>query len=162
MSSRARGSTARCCGPALIDELVVYLAPAVLGDPARGMFDIGAPLASLAARVELEFTSIDRIGDDVRLVARVRRQRIDRNVAAIARRNGADVHRNRAGHRRRSSHAIGAATAFRMRVDARALDTADIAIGESVAVSGLLPDRRRRAKAIACTSTCRRETLPAA
>jgi diaminohydroxyphosphoribosylaminopyrimidine deaminase/5-amino-6-(5-phosphoribosylamino)uracil reductase len=61
----------------LIDELVVYLAPAVLGDPARGMFDIGAPLASLAARVEVDFTSVDRIGDDVRLVARVRRQRID-------------------------------------------------------------------------------------
>jgi hypothetical protein len=41
------------------------------------MFDIGAPLASLAARVEVDFTSVDRIGDDVRLVARVRRQRID-------------------------------------------------------------------------------------
>jgi len=62
----------------LIDELVVYLAGAVLGDPARGMFDIGAPLASLAERVELEFTAIDRIGDDVRLVARVRRQNGDR------------------------------------------------------------------------------------
>ena len=62
----------------LIDELVVYLAGAVLGDPARGMFDIGTPLASLAERVELEFTAADRIGDDVRLVARVRRQRMDR------------------------------------------------------------------------------------
>ena len=58
----------------LIDELVVYLAAAVLGDPARGMFDLGAPLASLGERVELDFTSLDRIGDDVRLVARVRRQ----------------------------------------------------------------------------------------
>ena len=64
----------------LIDELVVYLAGAVLGDPARGMFDIGAPLASLAERVELEFTAIDRIGDDVRLVARVRRQNGDRSL----------------------------------------------------------------------------------
>ena len=57
----------------LIDELVVYLAGAVLGDPARGMFDLGAPLASLAGRVHLEFTAVDRIGDDVRIVARVRR-----------------------------------------------------------------------------------------
>jgi len=64
----------------LIDELVVYLAGAVLGDPARGMFDIGAPLASLAERVELEFTAIDQIGDDVRLVARVRRQNGDRSL----------------------------------------------------------------------------------
>ena len=62
----------------LIDELVVYLAGAVLGDPARGMFDIGVPFASLAERVEIEFTAVDRIGDDVRLVARVRRQGRDR------------------------------------------------------------------------------------
>lgn len=62
----------------LIDELVVYLAGAVLGDPARGMFDIGAPLDSLADRVELDFTAVDRIGDDVRLVARVRRHDGDR------------------------------------------------------------------------------------
>ena len=57
----------------LIDELVVYLAPSLIGDPARGMMDLGTPLASLAERVRLDWTSIDRIGDDLRIVARVRR-----------------------------------------------------------------------------------------
>jgi len=55
----------------LIDELVVYLAPAVLGDPARGMFQYAEPLASLAQRVELSWHSIDRVGEDLRIVARV-------------------------------------------------------------------------------------------
>jgi diaminohydroxyphosphoribosylaminopyrimidine deaminase/5-amino-6-(5-phosphoribosylamino)uracil reductase len=58
----------------LLDELVVYLAGAVIGDPARGMFDLRTPLASLAGRVNLDWTSIDRVGDDLRIVARVRRE----------------------------------------------------------------------------------------
>jgi diaminohydroxyphosphoribosylaminopyrimidine deaminase/5-amino-6-(5-phosphoribosylamino)uracil reductase len=56
----------------LVDELVVYLAGAIVGDPARGMFEFPAPLESLAARVPLEWMSVDRIGTDVRIVARVR------------------------------------------------------------------------------------------
>ena len=59
----------------LIDELVVYVAPAVIGDPARGMFDCAAPLSSLAERVNLEWTSVDRVGDDLRIIARIRRYR---------------------------------------------------------------------------------------
>ena len=57
----------------LVDELVVYLAPAVIGDPARGMFECAAPLDSLAARVNLDWMSVDRLGADLRIVARVRR-----------------------------------------------------------------------------------------
>jgi len=57
----------------LVDELVVYLAPAVIGDPARGMFECAAPLDSLAARVNLDWMSVDRFGSDLRIVARVRR-----------------------------------------------------------------------------------------
>ena len=57
----------------LIDELVVYVAPAVIGDPARGMFDFPAPLSSLAERVNLEWTSVDRVGDDLRIIARIRK-----------------------------------------------------------------------------------------
>ena len=57
----------------LVDELVVYLAPAVIGDPARGMFECAAPLDSLAARVNLDWMSVDRVGADLRIVARVRR-----------------------------------------------------------------------------------------
>lgn len=64
----------------LIDELLVYVAGAVIGDPARGMFEATAGLASLAQRVTLDFTSIERIGEDLRIMARVRR---------------ADVHRHR-------------------------------------------------------------------
>lgn len=56
----------------LIDELLIYLAPAVIGDAARGMFEFTGPLASLAERVRLEWTSIERIGDDLRILARVR------------------------------------------------------------------------------------------
>jgi diaminohydroxyphosphoribosylaminopyrimidine deaminase / 5-amino-6-(5-phosphoribosylamino)uracil reductase len=56
----------------LIDEVLLYLAPAIIGDPARGMFDFARPLASLRDRVTLEWTSVDRIGEDLRIVARVR------------------------------------------------------------------------------------------
>jgi diaminohydroxyphosphoribosylaminopyrimidine deaminase/5-amino-6-(5-phosphoribosylamino)uracil reductase len=58
----------------LIDELVVYLAPSIVGEPARGMFEFSAPLESLAARVPLEWVSVDAVGADVRIVARVRAQ----------------------------------------------------------------------------------------
>ena len=57
----------------LIDEVVIYVAGAIIGDPARGMFEAQAPLASLAERIDVEWSSIDRIGDDLRLVARMRR-----------------------------------------------------------------------------------------
>jgi diaminohydroxyphosphoribosylaminopyrimidine deaminase/5-amino-6-(5-phosphoribosylamino)uracil reductase len=55
----------------LVDEFLVYVAPSVLGDPARGMFDFAPPLASLAARVPLAWHSVDRLGDDLRLILRV-------------------------------------------------------------------------------------------
>jgi diaminohydroxyphosphoribosylaminopyrimidine deaminase/5-amino-6-(5-phosphoribosylamino)uracil reductase len=55
----------------LIDELIVYVAPRVLGDGARGMFAVPA-LASLVDAWRLTFDEIHAIGDDVRIVARVR------------------------------------------------------------------------------------------
>jgi len=51
-----------------VDELLVYLAPSLLGD-ARAMFDLPAPDA-LDARRRLRFHSVERVGDDVRLLAR--------------------------------------------------------------------------------------------
>jgi diaminohydroxyphosphoribosylaminopyrimidine deaminase/5-amino-6-(5-phosphoribosylamino)uracil reductase len=54
----------------LLDELLLYVAPAVIGDPARGSFERSAPLAALAQRAELAFDSVDRVGDDLRIVAR--------------------------------------------------------------------------------------------
>jgi diaminohydroxyphosphoribosylaminopyrimidine deaminase / 5-amino-6-(5-phosphoribosylamino)uracil reductase len=58
-------------GDGLVDELLVYVAPSVLGDPARGMFELAAPLTSLSARVPLEWHGIERIGADLRVIARV-------------------------------------------------------------------------------------------
>jgi len=54
----------------LVDEILLYVAPAVLGDPARGMFERGAPLSSLAARSEFAWHDVQRIGGDLRIVAR--------------------------------------------------------------------------------------------
>ncbi|MGN6665781.1 MAG: bifunctional diaminohydroxyphosphoribosylaminopyrimidine deaminase/5-amino-6-(5-phosphoribosylamino)uracil reductase RibD, partial [Trinickia sp.] len=53
-----------------VDELLIYLAPSLLGAGSAGMFDLAAP-AVLEARTRLVFHSIDRIGDDMRIVARL-------------------------------------------------------------------------------------------
>ncbi len=54
----------------LVDELLLYLAPVLLGDVARGMFDL-PELADLAGRHELKFSDIRRVGADLRLLARI-------------------------------------------------------------------------------------------
>ncbi|RYY75216.1 MAG: bifunctional diaminohydroxyphosphoribosylaminopyrimidine deaminase/5-amino-6-(5-phosphoribosylamino)uracil reductase RibD [Comamonadaceae bacterium] len=53
----------------LVDEFLVYLAPKLLG-AGRGMVNIG-PLAQLADGVALEFGSVERVGPDLRVLARV-------------------------------------------------------------------------------------------
>lgn len=53
----------------LVDELLVYLAPKLIG-LGREMAHFG-PLAELAAAVPLEFRSSERVGPDLRIVARV-------------------------------------------------------------------------------------------
>ena len=53
----------------VVDELVVYLAPHLLGDTARGMFDLGE-LTALDQRVELTIREVRRVGSDLRIVAR--------------------------------------------------------------------------------------------
>ena len=54
----------------LVDELLLFVAPAVIGDPARGMFERATPLASLSQRDEFAFRDIARVGADLRIVAR--------------------------------------------------------------------------------------------
>jgi diaminohydroxyphosphoribosylaminopyrimidine deaminase / 5-amino-6-(5-phosphoribosylamino)uracil reductase len=54
----------------LVDELLVYLAPKLLGQ-GRDMANFG-PLAELSQALALDFISTERIGPDLRLVARVR------------------------------------------------------------------------------------------
>jgi diaminohydroxyphosphoribosylaminopyrimidine deaminase / 5-amino-6-(5-phosphoribosylamino)uracil reductase len=53
----------------LIDELIIYMAPRILGADARGMFAI-APLASLESSVTLDIEAPCRIGNDWRIIAR--------------------------------------------------------------------------------------------
>jgi diaminohydroxyphosphoribosylaminopyrimidine deaminase/5-amino-6-(5-phosphoribosylamino)uracil reductase len=55
----------------IVDELLLYVAPCLLGDPARGMFALPAPLERLGDRVPLKVRSIDAVGGDWRIVARV-------------------------------------------------------------------------------------------
>jgi diaminohydroxyphosphoribosylaminopyrimidine deaminase/5-amino-6-(5-phosphoribosylamino)uracil reductase len=54
----------------LVDEFLVYLAPKLLGQ-GQGLANFG-PLASLAEALELEFTSIERVGVDLRVLATVK------------------------------------------------------------------------------------------
>jgi diaminohydroxyphosphoribosylaminopyrimidine deaminase/5-amino-6-(5-phosphoribosylamino)uracil reductase len=56
----------------LLDELIIYMAPRVLGDSARGMFSV-PPLTELAAGWSLTFDDIREIGPDLRITARVSR-----------------------------------------------------------------------------------------
>lgn len=53
----------------LVDELLVYLAPKLLGQGA-GLSNYG-PLQQLQDGVALQFSSVDRVGEDLRIVARV-------------------------------------------------------------------------------------------
>jgi diaminohydroxyphosphoribosylaminopyrimidine deaminase/5-amino-6-(5-phosphoribosylamino)uracil reductase len=53
----------------LVDEFLVYLAPKLLG-AGQGMVNIG-PLQELSEGQALEFSSVDRVGPDLRVVARV-------------------------------------------------------------------------------------------
>jgi diaminohydroxyphosphoribosylaminopyrimidine deaminase/5-amino-6-(5-phosphoribosylamino)uracil reductase len=53
----------------LVDELLLYLAPLWLGQGA-GMSNFG-PLTELAQGMALDFQSVQRIGADLRILARV-------------------------------------------------------------------------------------------
>jgi diaminohydroxyphosphoribosylaminopyrimidine deaminase / 5-amino-6-(5-phosphoribosylamino)uracil reductase len=53
-----------------VDELLVYVAPSLLGAESAGMFDLAAP-ASLDTRKRLTFHSVERVGDDLRVLARL-------------------------------------------------------------------------------------------
>jgi diaminohydroxyphosphoribosylaminopyrimidine deaminase/5-amino-6-(5-phosphoribosylamino)uracil reductase len=58
----------------VVDELIVYLAPSLLGDPAYGIAAFDDAGRTLDRRVRLEFGAIERIGDDLRVIARVRHE----------------------------------------------------------------------------------------
>ena len=52
-----------------VDEFLLYLNPSFLGDGAQGMLDLPA-FTSLDARLRLRVLSVERLGDDLRLLAR--------------------------------------------------------------------------------------------
>lgn len=53
----------------LLDELIIYMAPHLLGDGARGMFAL-PPIAEMQARHALVLTDVRQIGDNIRMILR--------------------------------------------------------------------------------------------
>lgn len=52
-----------------VDEFLIYLNPSFLGDEAQGMFALPG-FSSIDARMKTRITSVDRIGEDLRILAR--------------------------------------------------------------------------------------------
>jgi diaminohydroxyphosphoribosylaminopyrimidine deaminase / 5-amino-6-(5-phosphoribosylamino)uracil reductase len=63
---RLNGSLVR---EGFVDELLVYLAPSIIGDKAHGMFDL-PELTELAGRRQLVVRDLRTVGADIRLLAR--------------------------------------------------------------------------------------------
>ncbi len=61
----------------LVDEVLMYIAPRVVGDPARGAFERPAALTALAATESFAWHDVQRVGADLR----VRMQRVVPEVA---------------------------------------------------------------------------------
>jgi diaminohydroxyphosphoribosylaminopyrimidine deaminase / 5-amino-6-(5-phosphoribosylamino)uracil reductase len=64
--SRLNGSLLR---EGCVDEFLLYLNPSFLGDSAQGMVDLPG-FDSLEARPRLRVVSLERVGDDLRILAR--------------------------------------------------------------------------------------------
>jgi diaminohydroxyphosphoribosylaminopyrimidine deaminase/5-amino-6-(5-phosphoribosylamino)uracil reductase len=54
----------------VVDELLVYLAPSVIGDPGRGMFHL-PEITELSQASALKIREVERIGADLRILARI-------------------------------------------------------------------------------------------
>jgi diaminohydroxyphosphoribosylaminopyrimidine deaminase/5-amino-6-(5-phosphoribosylamino)uracil reductase len=52
----------------LVDELIVYLAPSLLGPEALPLVQL-PPIGALADRLQLEFRQLEQIGEDLRIIA---------------------------------------------------------------------------------------------
>jgi diaminohydroxyphosphoribosylaminopyrimidine deaminase/5-amino-6-(5-phosphoribosylamino)uracil reductase len=68
------------CGPTLagsfmaaglVDELVLYLAPHLMGNGARALFNLPG-LETMQDRIELEWIDVRRVGEDLRITARAK------------------------------------------------------------------------------------------
>lgn len=56
----------------LVDELVLYVAPQLLGDAARGIAQLGV-LTSLDQRVDLDWQDMRQVGKDLRITAKIKK-----------------------------------------------------------------------------------------
>ncbi|MBK1722728.1 riboflavin biosynthesis protein RibD [Thiocystis violacea] len=56
-------------GAGLVDEIVLYLAPHLMGESAQGLFDLPG-ITAMADRVALEIIAVRQIGPDLRVTAR--------------------------------------------------------------------------------------------
>ena len=54
----------------VVDELLVYLAPRIIGDSGRGMFSL-PELTELSQATALEIREVERVGEDLRILARL-------------------------------------------------------------------------------------------
>ena len=57
-------------GAGLVDELLIYFAPSLLGDGARAMFAL-PDITDLAQKRLVQFTGVQTLGNDLRILARV-------------------------------------------------------------------------------------------
>ena len=53
-----------------VDELLLYFAPSLIGDTGQGMFRL-PELTDLAQRIKLSIRDVSRIGEDIRIIARL-------------------------------------------------------------------------------------------
>lgn len=61
-----------CLQAGMVDELIVYMAPSALGDDARGAFSMPT-VTKLSERVQLKYSQMDTLGDDIKLTYVVKR-----------------------------------------------------------------------------------------
>ena len=54
----------------VVDELLLYLAPSVIGDSGRGMFSM-PELTELSRSTALKIRGVERVGEDLRILARI-------------------------------------------------------------------------------------------
>jgi diaminohydroxyphosphoribosylaminopyrimidine deaminase/5-amino-6-(5-phosphoribosylamino)uracil reductase len=67
----------------LVDELLLYIAPIILGERARPMFD-GLPIDTMAERLSMRIVETRRIGEDVRLLLRPRHEESTQSMPLVA------------------------------------------------------------------------------
>lgn len=56
----------------LLDELVLYQAPSIMGDMAKGLFHL-PELTHMKDKIKLQFSEIERVGEDLKIIAQVER-----------------------------------------------------------------------------------------